>query len=562
MSIHGGTQANGQIHNATDVMHQAPRPLVDNRLYSIYGLLPSEVHVKEDMQRVLCAGLWVIFRTYLHVELWNNKFDPATKLIKLTVVWAKLPGLPVHYCNQSFLKRVGQALGKERHSISRLWRGNGGDPLVGRSNKGKLLTLTAAESGGSHMSTKPQRKRVLEPARGRTKAPVDPTHVVVKPSKAFVQSLKLDVIQSLIEEEDDAQNTDKGIDGDVADRRKGGEDAFAPVPSVLGMRTSGSHDSQAKKQEGKKGEATVHKSQPTNTITIRPTPSSSVNKNREEACIVMEKEFDQPDQIRDDIPPDPHQGATPPLAIQAMHVEAGPLMESCLMDEDSVDQSVEEEKQAEQEDGRILEEQEELRVMAETFFKQLYAAPIEPGGSMMWVEDEEIVEALKEMAQLKANKPLLKNLMKSGPGVRESWVRIFGVTLWKVWKWRNDLVFSNLDLPIGLKLGESQRKVEEISSESLWSKSDENHVAFHGGSPSEGNELILHSRFAMPSLLCRPIKEERMDLDYLCDRELVQESYDQGDENVINFGVQTKGDEDLMEISAEEYQESLILCGP
>ncbi|CAI9112579.1 OLC1v1013045C1 [Oldenlandia corymbosa var. corymbosa] len=91
---------------------------------------------------------------------------------------------------------------------------------------------------------------------------------------------------------------------------------------------------------------------------------------------------------------------------------------------------------------------------------------------------------------------------------------------------------------------------------------DENHVAFHEGSPSEGNELVLHSRFGMPSLLCRPIKEERMDLDYLCDRELVQESYDQGDENVINFGVQTKGDEDLMEISAEEYQESLTLCAP
>ncbi|CAI9115418.1 OLC1v1016318C1 [Oldenlandia corymbosa var. corymbosa] len=91
---------------------------------------------------------------------------------------------------------------------------------------------------------------------------------------------------------------------------------------------------------------------------------------------------------------------------------------------------------------------------------------------------------------------------------------------------------------------------------------DENHVAFHGDSPSEGNELVLHSSFGMPSLLCRPIKEERMDLDYLCDRELVQKSYDQGDENVINFGVQTKGDEDLMEISAEEYQESLTLCAP
>ncbi|CAI9117371.1 OLC1v1018751C1 [Oldenlandia corymbosa var. corymbosa] len=57
----------------------------------------------------------------------------------------------------------------------------------------------------------------------------------------------------------------------------------------------------------------------------------------------------------------------------------------------------------------------------------------------------------------------------------------------------------------------------------------------------------------------RPIKEERMDLDYLCDRELVQKSYDQDDENVINFGVQTKGDDSLMEISAQEYQRSLTV---
>ncbi|CAI9117451.1 OLC1v1018849C1 [Oldenlandia corymbosa var. corymbosa] len=78
--------------------------------------------------------------------------------------------------------------------------------------------------------------------------------------------------------------------------------------------------------------------------------------------------------------------------------------------------------------------------------------------------------------------------------------------------------------------------------------------AFYGDSPSEGNEIVLHSSFGMPSLLCRPIKEERMDLDYLCDRELVQESYDQVDENVINFGVQTKGDDSLMEISAQGFQ--------
>ncbi|CAI9115419.1 OLC1v1016319C1 [Oldenlandia corymbosa var. corymbosa] len=116
--------------------------------------------------------------------------------------------------------------------------------------------------------------------------------------------------------------------------------------------------------------------------------------------------------------------------------------------------------------------------------------------------------------------------------------------------WSNDFVID------GIEVDDSRMNPLKEGGD------DENHVAFHGGSPSEGNELVLHSRFGMPILLCRPIKEERMDLDYLCDRELVQESYDQGDENVINFGVQTKGDEDLMEISAEKYQESLTLCAP
>ncbi|CAI9112606.1 OLC1v1013074C1 [Oldenlandia corymbosa var. corymbosa] len=44
---------------------------------------------------------------------------------------------------------------------------------------------------------------------------------------------------------------------------------------------------------------------------------------------------------------------------------------------------------------------------------------------------------------------------------------------------------------------------------SLWGSSDENHVAFHCDSPSEENELVLHSSFGMPSLLCGPIKEEK-----------------------------------------------------
>ncbi|CAI9090659.1 OLC1v1025476C1 [Oldenlandia corymbosa var. corymbosa] len=42
-------------------------------------------------------------------------------------------------------------------------------------------------------------------------------------------------------------------------------------------------------------------------------------------------------------------------------------------------------------------------------------------------------------------------------------------------------------------------------------------------------------------------------------KEVGSRELDQDDENVINFGVQTKGDDSLMEISAQEYQRSLTL---
>ncbi|CAI9112566.1 OLC1v1013032C1 [Oldenlandia corymbosa var. corymbosa] len=138
--------------------------------------------------------------------------------------------------------------------------------------------------------------------------------------------------------------------------------------------------------------------------------------------------------------------------------------------------------------------------------------------------------------------------------MRETLARLYNVT--------TQLCSRIQDLELEVRNGRAQGNEGNENrnrADRVVNRNDPYELAFHGGSPSEGNELVLHSSFGMPSLLCRPIKEERMDLDYLCDRELVQKSYDQGNENVINFGVQTKVDEDLMEISAEEYQESLTL---
>ncbi|CAI9112667.1 OLC1v1013140C2 [Oldenlandia corymbosa var. corymbosa] len=91
------------------------------------------------------------------------------------------------------------------------------------------------------------------------------------------------------------------------------------------------------------------------------------------------------------------------------------------------------------------------------------------------------------------------------------------------------------------------------SQEYQWGKLSE-------GPPSFAN--VLKAIKARKMQLQKPIKEERMDLDYLCDKKLVQGSYDQDDETVINFRVQTEGNDSLMEISVQEYQGSLTLGAP
>ncbi|CAI9090027.1 OLC1v1024710C1 [Oldenlandia corymbosa var. corymbosa] len=70
---------------------------------------------EKDAKSILQSGPWMLSNSYLHVQKWDRSFDDVTNKIKRMVVWIRLPGLPVHYYNQSFLRRLGRLMGKVIH---------------------------------------------------------------------------------------------------------------------------------------------------------------------------------------------------------------------------------------------------------------------------------------------------------------------------------------------------------------------------------------------------------------------------------------------------------------
>ncbi|CAI9105147.1 OLC1v1004006C1 [Oldenlandia corymbosa var. corymbosa] len=70
---------------------------------------------EKDAKSILQSGPWMLSNSYLHVQKWDRSFDAVTNKINRMVVWIRLPGLPVHYYNQSFLRRLGRLMGKVIH---------------------------------------------------------------------------------------------------------------------------------------------------------------------------------------------------------------------------------------------------------------------------------------------------------------------------------------------------------------------------------------------------------------------------------------------------------------
>ncbi|CAI0393624.1 unnamed protein product [Linum tenue] len=49
---------------------------------------------------------------YLMVHVWDKHFDPDSKEISSTLVWARLLELPIHFFHKEAVMRIGKRIGK------------------------------------------------------------------------------------------------------------------------------------------------------------------------------------------------------------------------------------------------------------------------------------------------------------------------------------------------------------------------------------------------------------------------------------------------------------------
>lgn len=64
-----------------------------------------------DYRHALLEGPWLILDHYLLVQRWRPFFRPNHPTVKRIAAWVRIPGLPIEFCNDDFLWRVGALLG-------------------------------------------------------------------------------------------------------------------------------------------------------------------------------------------------------------------------------------------------------------------------------------------------------------------------------------------------------------------------------------------------------------------------------------------------------------------
>ncbi|XP_057417870.1 uncharacterized protein LOC130712053 [Lotus japonicus] len=76
------------------------------------GFYMVKFDIKEDKEKVMNGGPWMLFDHYLAVSTWSPKFiSPATRVTN-TLAWVRIPGLNVVFYDESYLLSVARAIGK------------------------------------------------------------------------------------------------------------------------------------------------------------------------------------------------------------------------------------------------------------------------------------------------------------------------------------------------------------------------------------------------------------------------------------------------------------------
>jgi hypothetical protein len=76
------------------------------------GFFIVNFSTEADCQCVLEKGPWFWGRSGLSMQRWFLEFNPLTMTAMTTLVWVRLPNLPLHFYTPAFLLTLGNVLGK------------------------------------------------------------------------------------------------------------------------------------------------------------------------------------------------------------------------------------------------------------------------------------------------------------------------------------------------------------------------------------------------------------------------------------------------------------------
>lgn len=65
-----------------------------------------------DMTKVINEGPWFIGPNFIAIRKWEPEFDSTKAVVSTTVVWVRLPGLPVEFYDKQILLKIGAKIGK------------------------------------------------------------------------------------------------------------------------------------------------------------------------------------------------------------------------------------------------------------------------------------------------------------------------------------------------------------------------------------------------------------------------------------------------------------------
>ncbi|KAG8473178.1 hypothetical protein CXB51_035109 [Gossypium anomalum] len=89
------------------------RPIQPFQLMDIKnGYFLAKFQNREDYDKVLTQGPWIIFGQYLTVQPWTKEFSPLQPYPSVVLAWIRLPRLPGFMYKRKILEAIGNMIGK------------------------------------------------------------------------------------------------------------------------------------------------------------------------------------------------------------------------------------------------------------------------------------------------------------------------------------------------------------------------------------------------------------------------------------------------------------------